>query len=83
MSATELRLLIHSLIDGINDNSTLQSLYTLLAKTYESNSDWGKDLPSDIKKRLLKSIKQLEDGKVVSHDSVTKDLKKKYPSLGF
>ncbi|MBK9191520.1 MAG: hypothetical protein IPM77_08375 [Crocinitomicaceae bacterium] len=81
MSASELKLLIHTLIDGVNDNPTLQAFYTLLAKSVDLNSDWGKELPADVKKRLIKSIKQMESGKLMNHDSVRLELKKKYPSL--
>lgn len=81
MSAAELKLLIHSLIEGVNDNPTLQAFYTLLSKSVDLDSDWGKDLPADVKKRLVKSMKQMESEKLIKHDSVALELKKKYPSL--
>lgn len=82
MSSTELKLLIHSLLDGINDNATLQAIYALISgsKT-EDNKDWGNELPASVKNRLETAIKQSKEDKVISHDIVKAKLKEKFPHL--
>ena len=82
MSSAELKLLIHNLLDGVNDSSTLQAIYALLARSKQDDkSDWGKELPKAVRKKLEASIKQADDGLVISHEKVRAELKEKFPHL--
>ena len=84
MSTIELKSSLHNLIDTINDSKTLKAIYTLLKKNSAASKtnqlDW--DSLSDAEKKAIdKAIKQADNGELIPHDQVMKELKTKYKFL--
>lgn len=76
MNTAEIKSQLHTLIDGINDSTTLNAVYTLLAKLSNKSkkADFWFNLPDDIKNAIDTSIDQANNGDLVSHQDVISDI---------
>lgn len=82
MSTAELKISINQLLQGINDDSLLQAIYTLLSKASSNSKDWADELPSHILDELLLSIEEAENGKTgTSHADMLAEARKEFPQL--
>ena len=84
MSTVELKSNLHNLIDTINDSKTLNAIYTLLKKNSAASKtnqlDWD-SLSHAEKIAIDKAIKQADNGELIPHNQVMKELKTKYKFL--
>jgi hypothetical protein len=44
----------------------------------EAKDDWWQQLPSEVQDSILEGIKDVEEGKIFSHDEVIREAKQKY-----
>lgn len=73
MTKATLKKQIHKTVDSLNNESVLEAVYTILNNAAEKENDLPFSL-SEYKARQELSIKQIKEGKVMSHS----DLKKKF-----
>ncbi|MFN8256553.1 MAG: hypothetical protein U0W24_12730 [Bacteroidales bacterium] len=80
MSTIELKANLHQLIDAIEDNKVLNSIYILLTRQLSVNEsvDFWDELPEDVKNDIEEAIKEAERGEIFSHQSVVNELKAHY-----
>jgi hypothetical protein len=79
-----LKLQLHKLLDGINDDSILRAIHVLLTQKKDpEKKDWYDDLPEAVKKRLHESMEQAERGETIPHEEVMQQFQQKYPQLRF
>jgi len=82
MSTAELRLDLHKMIEGINDNSTLSAVYAFLSGNKDlPKSDWADNISSEEEASLLEGLKQESNGQVKSHDQILEKHRKQFPHL--
>jgi predicted transcriptional regulator len=82
MGTAELKSHLHQLIDGINDNSVLQAVHTLLSRA-STDKDWWDDLSDESKAKTLEGLQQAKKGEVISHDDAMDRMSKKFPNIRF
>lgn len=82
MSTAELKTHLHQLIEGTSDNSVLRKVFALLSKS-STEGDWWDELSEESKQKTLKSIEQIKNGEVLSHESAMQQLAEKFPQLKF
>ncbi len=75
MSTTELKYNLVKLIESINDNRTLQALYTLLSKKVETEIDFCDQLSDEEKKGIEEGLAQIERGETIPHEEVMAEIK--------
>lgn len=80
MGTIEIKNRLHYLIDTIDDSERLKAIFTLLNVNDES-TDWWDSLSTSDKESIDKGLKDIEEGKVHSHEDVMNRMKKKYPQL--
>lgn len=73
MTKAALKKSIHKTIDGVNDESLLKAIYTILNNSIQSEFKEPFTI-EEYKKRQKLSLKQVKEGKVKEHST----LKKKY-----
>lgn len=56
------------------DASTIKKLHAIIEA--EDDNNWWDDLPTAVKKSILKAEKQLEEGKGIPHEVVMKKYKR-------
>ncbi|MGQ0827475.1 MAG: hypothetical protein ACT4ON_03665 [Bacteroidota bacterium] len=78
MSTAELKSTLHKFIDSINDNQTLQTIYTLLSKRGAIEADFWDELSDEQKAEVEESIAELNRGEGIPHEKVMKEFKAKY-----
>ena len=78
MSTTELKYNLVKLIESINDNRTLQALYTLLSKKVATEIDFWDQLSDEEKKGIEEGLAQIERGETIPHEEVMAEIKLKY-----
>lgn len=84
MSTAELKSNIIRLIQGINDNSKLQAIYTLLSNAESSDDlDWWNELSKTPKASIEKGLKDYKNGNIFTSEQVKSEMAKKYPQLRF
>ncbi|MDF1548654.1 MAG: hypothetical protein P1P88_12585 [Bacteroidales bacterium] len=77
MSTAELKLNLHNLIEGIEDESFLNAIYVILAqKTAPSGISKWDELPEALKQEIEEGLKEAENGKVIEHEVVMKKYEK-------
>lgn len=79
MSTIELKNRIHSLVETINDDDMLQAILTLLNRS--DKVDWWDELTPEQQESIDKGLKDIEEGRVHSHEDVMNRMKAKYPQL--
>ena len=72
MSAAELKLNLHNLIDSIQDSKTLQAIYTLLSKQTPTEADWCDTISDEEKRAIETGVAQLKKGQGIPHKIVRK-----------
>lgn len=72
MNTADIKSQIHTLIDGINDSTTLNAVYALLAKIYNKpkKADFWDELPAEVKEAVNRSLAQVDAGDLVAHQDV-------------
>lgn len=75
MSTSELKLNLHRLIDTINDPSVLNAVYALLRNNATETEDWWDELTESQKASIMIGLKEAEEGKVVPHDEVMRQVR--------
>ncbi len=71
MSNAELKYNLFKAIDAINDSKVLNDFYNLISgKKKSANNDWWDDLTPAQKASVEKGIKDIEAGRVYSHEEV-------------
>ncbi len=84
MSTADLKSNLISLINGINDNSKLQAIYTLLSSNSKNDSlDWWGELSNSEKASIKKGSEDYKSGNVFTSEQVKSEMAKKYPQLRF
>jgi transcription elongation factor GreA-like protein len=80
MSTSELKLNLHNLIEGIENESLLNAIYVLITqkKVKEKTEVWA-DLPEEVRKDIDEALLESERGEGIPHSEVIKTIKKKYP----
>ncbi len=78
MSTAELRTHIHSLVDRISDNNTLQVIYTILSRMENGATT---TLTKEEKQAVDEAFKSIELGKTHTHEDVMKEMRAKYPDI--
>lgn len=82
MSTAELRLDLHKMIEGINDNSTLSAVYAFLSGNKDlPKSEWAENVSEEEEARILEGLKQESNGQVKSHDEILAKHRKQFPHL--
>lgn len=82
MSTAELRLDLHKMIEGINDNTTLGAVYAFLSGNKElPKSDWADNINSEEEANLLEGLKQESTGQVKSQNQILAKHRKQFPHL--
>ena len=69
MGTAELKTNINQLLNGINDDSLLQAVYTLLSKA-TANDDWYDNLPKEAKESIRRGIKDADNKRFVDQKDV-------------
>ena len=75
MSTIELKLNLHDLIDGIENESLLQAIYIMITHKPIESINWA-SMPLALKEEIREGLEQAENGEVVSHESVMKKYQK-------
>lgn len=71
MGTAELKLNLHKLIDGVQDNSILEAVYTLLSKAnVNTEDDWYNSLPDEIKASIERGISEADNKQYVPYTEV-------------
>ena len=84
MGTTELKSNLIGMIEKINDNSTLQAIYTLLSNADKNNSeDWWNELSSEDQASIEKGLEDYKNGNTFTSDQVKTEMSQKYPQLRF
>jgi gas vesicle protein len=84
MSTSELKSNLISLINGINDNSKLQAIYTLLSNAGKiDTADWWDELSKAEKTSIKKGVEDYKNGNVFTSEQVKNEMAKKHPQLRF
>ncbi len=83
MKTAELKTNLHQIIDGIEDNTILNAVYALLAKTFHpralgAKADFWDELSEEEKADIEHGLKDIERGKVFSHEEVMREVKTKF-----
>ena len=81
MSTIELKLNLHSLIEGIENESLLKAIYVLItqkAEVKEKEEIWD-ELSEEIRKDINEALLESERGEGIAHEEVVKEIKTKYP----
>lgn len=73
MTKATLKKNIHKTIDSLNNESVLEAVYTILNNAVERESDLPFSI-NEYKSRQELSLKQIKEGKTISH----LDVKKKF-----
>ena len=73
MSNAEMRKKVKKFIDDADDH-VVKMVYSMLESDRDEN--WWDDLPESVKKSILKSEKQLSDGKGIPYEVVMKKYSK-------
>lgn len=82
MSTSELRLDLHKMIEGINDNATLSAVYAFLSGNKDlPKSDWADNVDKEEEEAILEGLRQESEGKVISHHQVVEKHRKQFPHL--
>ena len=77
MSTADLRMSIAQLLNGINDDSVLQAVYTLLSKsTASQDSNWYNSLSKEDKALIEVGIQQADNGELIPNDEVMREVDK-------
>lgn len=77
MSATNIKSILHEMIDSIEDNTVLNAIHNLLSKIAlkKKDADFWDTLSDTEKKEIEEGLKDIEEGKLISHDEVMKEVK--------
>jgi len=78
MSTLELKLNLHTLIEGIENESLLQAIYVMITHKPVISSDlikWA-DLSAALKEEIEEGLEQAENGEVIAHEEVMKKYQK-------
>ena len=82
MSTAELRLDLHKMIEGINDNTTLSAVYAFLSGNKDlPKSDWADTVTKEEEEAILKGLEQESEEKVKSHNQILEKHRKQFPHL--
>jgi hypothetical protein len=82
MSTSELRLDLHKMIEGINDNATLSAVYAFLSGNKDlPKSDWADNVDKEEEEAILEGLKQESEGKVKPHNQILEKHRKQFPHL--
>jgi len=78
MTKEKLKSEFHKLIDDIEDERMLENFFEVFSEySKECNSiDIVDDLREDQKRRLISSLQQVRDGKLLSNDKMKDEIKK-------
>ena len=84
MSTADLKSNLINLIKGIDDDSKLQAIYTLLSNAGESDTtDWWDELSNSEKASIKEGLEDYKNGNVFTSEQVKSEMAKKYPQLRF
>lgn len=79
MKTATIKTNIHKMVDEVSDNLFLDAIYNLLkSKVKEKETISIDDLHEEKKRAIEEGLKDIEEGRVFSHEDVLKSLRKKY-----
>jgi len=80
MNALELKTNIFQLVEKLDDIDFLQAINVLLEKQFRQSQkkDFWIDLPQNIQLEIETSIKEADERKLIPHNEVMYNIKKKY-----
>jgi predicted transcriptional regulator len=82
MSTVELKLSLHQLIDGVNDNSVLEAIHTLLSKASAgSDDDWYTSLSDEAKASIERGLEDLKHGQTISAEEAASRISQRISKL--
>lgn len=82
MSAADLKLDLHKMIDSVQDSTTLSAVYAFLSGNKDlPKSDWANDLSEEAVKSILLGLQQEAEKNVTPHEQVLAKHRKQFPHL--
>jgi len=81
MSTVELKLNLHNLIEGIENESLLNAIYVLITQKTEITEKveiWD-ELPEEVRNDIDEALLESERGEGIPHEKVVEIIKEKYP----
>lgn len=82
MSTVELKLNLHQLIDGVNDTSILEAVYTLLSKaSASSEGDWYESLSKEAKVSIERGLDDLKHGRTTTNEEAMSRINQRISKL--
>ena len=76
MEIQSLKLELVNKIIHTEDQSVLIKINKMLSD--EISEDWWDELPKELQESILEGIKDVEEGKLFTHDNVMQEAKQKY-----
>ena len=77
MSTAELKLNLHNLIEGIENENLLKAIYVIITQKAEPSEGLKWDnLPEGLKKEIVEGLEQADKGELIEHDVVMKKYEK-------
>lgn len=82
MSAADLKLDLHKMIDSVQDSTTLSAIYAFLSGNKDlPKSDWANDLSEEAVKSILRGLQQEAEKNVTPHEHILAKHRKQFPHL--
>lgn len=80
MKTATIKTNIHKMVDEVSDNLFLDAIYNLLKSKVKETEIvlLDDDLHEEKKRAIEEGLKDIEEGRVFSHEDVLKSLRKKY-----
>ncbi|MEO5570554.1 MAG: hypothetical protein ABIT08_07745 [Bacteroidia bacterium] len=77
MSETNIKIMMHEMIDMIEDNTVLNAVYNFLSKVTgkKRTKDFWDTLSDSEKKEIEEGLKDAESGRLIAHEEVMKEIK--------
>ncbi|MBK6282104.1 MAG: hypothetical protein IPF54_05030 [Draconibacterium sp.] len=78
MNTNEIKADLHLLIENINDETILNAVRTILSKQSKRKTDWADELSDDLRIELEKSLVEIKNGKIITHEDAMNQIKMRY-----
>ena len=78
MTNSELKLSLHKLIESIEDEAVLNSVYEFIKSAKDSQTDFWDLLTDEQKAEIEEGIAEADRGEMISHEEVMEKIKLKY-----
>jgi len=78
MNTSEIKKDLHLLIENINDETILNAVRTILSKQSKRKTDWADELSDDLRIELEKSLVEIKNEKIITHEDAMNQIKMRY-----